>query len=57
MTKEARIQWHDGEKRVPSVSGTGQLHVKEWHSNTLTPYTNELKWTKDINVKQDNIKL
>ena len=55
FTKEARI--YNGAKTASSINGadkTEQLHVKHF----LTPYTKiNSKWTKDINVRMDNMKL
>ena len=45
---------------VSLISGagkTGQLHVKEWEYS-LAPYTKiNSKWIKDLNVRQDIVRL
>ena len=60
MTKEARL--YNGEKTVSSTNTagkTGQLHVKK---NEIRSFFNTIqkissRWIKELNVRQDTIKL
>ena len=56
--KEARM--YNGKKKVSSITDAGkteQLHVNEIRISFNMIYKNELKLIKDLNVRQDTIKL